>query len=319
MSTAALETVTDVRRTRLELLLKVLDVDGAVERVSGGWRATGLAWHYDGPRYARVEAARKAEADAMIAYERTPGCRMRFLAEALDDPAAADCGRCDRCAGAWYPTDVPDAARQAASRRLQSVGVVVPARIQWPAGMDRLGVPVKGRIPPTEQVAEGRVVARLTDLGWGQRLRTRLDPRAGDAPADDALLRACVQVLAGWGWQDRPVAVAAVPTRRRPYLVSSVARHLAERGRLAWLGPLAPVGGGPTGEPGGNSAFRLAGVWDAFEVPEDMRRRIVSLGAGPVLLVDDLIGSRWTLTVAGRALRLAGAGAVLPFALASTG
>jgi ATP-dependent DNA helicase RecQ len=109
-----------------------------------------------------------------------------------------------------------------------------------------------------------------------------------------------------------------MPTRRRPQLVASVARHLAEVGRLCWLGPLAPAGDGPHGEPGGNSAFRLAGVWDAFVVPERMQAALTDLGEAPVLLVDDLIDSRWTMSVAGRSLRLAGAGQVLPFALAST-
>jgi ATP-dependent DNA helicase RecQ len=236
MSTAALETVTDVRRTRLELLLKVLDVDGAVERVQGGWLATGRGWAYDAERYGRVAAARDAEAAAMLDYQREPGCRMRFLAEALDDPAAADCGRCDRCAGPWYPITVPDEARQAASARLRKVGVEIPVRAQWPTGMDRLGVPVKGKIPPGEQVGAGRALARLTDLGWGGRLRALLADPAPDGPADDALLAACVQVLVGWNWEQRPAAVAVVPSRRRPQLVTSVGEHLARSGGSAgWV------------------------------------------------------------------------------------
>jgi len=319
LSTAALETVTDVRRTRLELLLKVLDVDGAVERVGGGWIATGRPWVYDGDRYQRVAQAREREAAAMLAYEQTPGCRMRFLAEALDDPAAADCGRCDRCTSAWYPEAVPASAREDAAARLRRVGVEVAPRAQWPTGMDRLGVPLKGKITEAEQVEPGRALARLTDLGWGQRLRGLLADSAADAPADEALLAACVQVLREWDWALRPAAVTAVPSRRRPQLVASVARHLATVGRLAWLGPLEPVGGGPSGEPGGNSAFRLAGVWQAFEVPAQLSGALEALGGAPVLLVDDLIDSRWTMTVAGRALRLAGAGSVLPFALASAG
>ena len=315
MSTAALETVTDVRRTRLELLLKVLDVDGAVQRVQGGWTATGHGWVHDTERYARVAAARDAEAASMLAYEETTGCRMRFLAEALDDPAAADCGRCDRCTDPWYPADVPDGARAAATATLSRVGVEIAPRAQWPSGMDRLGVPVKGRIAADEQLAPGRAVARLTDLGWGTRLRALLAEGAPDGPADPALLAACVDVLKGWPWEERPVAVATVPSRRRPRLVRSVGEHLAGLGRLRWLGELAPLGDGPRGRPGGNSAFRLAGVWDAFAPTPDQQEELAALG-GPVLLVDDLADSRWTLTVAGRALRRAGAPAVLPFTLA---
>ena len=117
-SVARLETVADVRRSRLELLLKVLAVDGAVERVQGGWRSTGEPWIYDADRYARVTRTREAEQRAMIAYAKPvdeAACRMAFLQEALDDPTAAPCGRCDVCAGPWYSTDVPAAAAEAAS------------------------------------------------------------------------------------------------------------------------------------------------------------------------------------------------------------
>src|SRR3954452_22846072 len=176
-SVARLETVADVRRSRLELLLKVLAVDGAVERVQGGWRSTGQPWVYDADRYARVTRTREAEQRAMIAYARPveeAECRMSFLQHALDDPTAAPCGRCDVCAGPWYSVDVPESAAEAASAVLDRPGVELAPRAQWPTGADRLGVDVKGKIAPSDQVEPGRAVARLTDLGWGQRLRTLL-------------------------------------------------------------------------------------------------------------------------------------------------
>ena len=76
MSVAALEVRVDVRRTPLELLLKVLAVDGAVERVAGGWRSTGQPWVYDAERYRRIAQARLDEQDSMLVYEQTAGCRM---------------------------------------------------------------------------------------------------------------------------------------------------------------------------------------------------------------------------------------------------
>ena len=311
LSATALETVADIRRTRLELLLKVLAVDGVVRRAGSGWESTGQEWVYDADRYERVAQARDREQDAMRGYLSGDGCRMAYLQEALDDDTATPCGRCDNCAGPWYPTDMPDDARRAAGDHLRRSGVELEPRKQWPSGMDRLDVPVKGRIGVDEQSEPGRVVARLTDLGWGTRLRTLLAAGAPDGPVPDDLLDACVQVLAGWGWAQRPTAVVAMPSQRRPLLVASVAEGIARIGRLPYVGALSTVDGGPRGEPGGNSAFRLAGVWDRFAVPPSM-----TLDGGPVLLVDDLADSRWTLTVAARALRHAGASAVLPFALA---
>ena len=313
MSTAALESIVDIRRTRLELLLKVLDVEGAVTRVPGGWTATGAPWSYDADRYERVAQAREREQQLMVDYESTNGCRMAFLQRALDDETAADCGRCDRCAGAWFDHAVPDRALQQAGAQLQRTGVEIEPRAQWPSGMSRLGVPVSGRIDPGERAAGGRALARLTDLGWGQRLRTVLE--RPDGPVDDALVQACIGVLRDWGWARRPTAVVTMPSRRHGELVGSLARALCAAGRLPLLGSLDLVDGGPTGEPGGNSAFRLAGVWERLRVGPDLAAAVAATD-GPLLLVDDLVDSRWTLTVAVRELRLAGADAVLPLALA---
>lgn len=312
-STPSLEAMVDIRRTPLELLLKVLDVDGAVRRVQGGWVATGAPWVYDADRYRRIAAERLAEQQHMLEYETTDGCRMEFLQRSLDDDTATPCGRCDNCAGAWYPTSVGGEASAAARGALDRVGVPIEPRAQWPTGADRLGVPVKGRIAPEARAAEGRALARLTDLGWGGTLRELFAAGAPDAPVPPRVLDGCVRVLAEWGWAERPVAVVAMPSRSKPQLVDSLARGLAEVGRLPYLGALELVDGGPTGQPGGNSAFRLAGVWQRFSAGG------LGVPAGPVLLVDDQVDSRWTLTVAARELRAAGATEVLPFALAVRG
>src|SRR3954465_8158600 len=108
LGTPALETRVELNRTRLETMLKGLDVDGAGRRgggggggpgAGGGWEATGQAWTYDEERYRRVREAREREQQAMLDYLDTTGCRMRFLRDQLDDPGAADCGRCDNCGG----------------------------------------------------------------------------------------------------------------------------------------------------------------------------------------------------------------------------
>ena len=102
-SVAALETRVDLTRSRLEMMLKVLDVDGAVRRVRGGWEATGRPFAYDAERYARVAAERAREQEAMLGYAATAGCRMEYLRRELDDPQAAPCGRCDNCTGRSRP------------------------------------------------------------------------------------------------------------------------------------------------------------------------------------------------------------------------
>ncbi|WP_285314391.1 RecQ family ATP-dependent DNA helicase [Pseudarthrobacter sp. fls2-241-R2A-168] len=329
LSTVALEARVDLRRTPLELLLKVLSVDGAVERVGGGWRATGQPWVYDAERYRRIAEARVDEQDSMVIYQDTAGCRMEYITSVLDDETAAPCGRCDNCAGRWFPAEIAEAATEAASQTLSRAGGVLEARLQWPSGMDRLGVPVKGKLKPGEGLAEGRVLARLTDLGWGGALRELFAAGAEDRPVDPGMLQACVQVLKEWGAGDgrtpgwsgvgRPAAIVSIPSRSKPQLVESLARGISEIGRIPYLGALELAHGGPTGGRGGNSAYRLAGVWDRLVPGPELEAALGGLNGQAVMLVDDLADSRWTLTVAGRALRQAGAGAVLPLVLAQAG
>ncbi len=308
LSTAALEARVDLRRTRLETMLKVLDVDGAVRRVKGGWTATGQPWSYDGERYARVAADRAAEQQAMRDYVATTGCRMEFLRRQIDDPGAAPCGRCDRCTGQTLPLQVSGAALAAASERLQQPGVEIEPRRLWPTGMDTVGVGRKGKIP-TDRLAEpGRALGRLSDLGWGSRLRQVLGAEDGEVPED--VLRGVVQVLAGWGWAQRPAGIVALPSASRPRLVASLAQRLAEVGRLPLLGTLESARD-PAGGRGSNSAQRLRAVAGSLTLPPSL-----ALDGSAVLLVDDRTDTGWTLTEAARLLRDAGSGPVLPLVLA---
>ncbi|GGM12458.1 RecQ family ATP-dependent DNA helicase [Micromonospora yangpuensis] len=323
LSTQALEPIVDLRRTRLELMLKVLDVDGAVRRVRGGWLATGEPWVYDEARLRRVAQARTAEQQAMREYAATPGCRLRYLRECLDDAEAADCGRCDRCAEPLFTPAVSDTALTAARTFLGRPGVDLPPKKLWPTGLDAVGVPLKGRIPPGEQALPGRAVGRLSDLGWGGRLRGLLGPDAADGPVPDDVAAAVVEVLKAWAhgddrWSARPVGVVAVGSRRRPTLVGSLAERIASVGRLPLLGQVAPVGP-PTGTgPRGNSAQRVRALHDAFTVDAELAAALAGLD-GPVLLVDDLADTGWTLTLVARLLRQAGAPGVLPLTLAVAG
>ena len=328
LTVPALESRVELRRGALELLLKVLAVDGAVENRAGGWAATGADWIYDEERYSRIAAARVAEQQAMLEYENLghARCRMEFLTAALDDPHSRPCGHCDTCTRPWYPTGVTAKAQVAAQSALERVGVVLEPRTQWPPGLDRFtgvmgGEVVKGRIPLVERVEPGRVVARLTDLGHGSALRelfaSDADGNPVDAEVPTQLAGACLQVLREWDWDERPVAVAWVPGLSRPRLVAALGEGLARAGRLHVLGPLG-LAPGVAPLPRANSTFRVRNLWTRFHVTPQQEAVLSGL-SGPVLLVDDLVDSRWTMTVAGRLLKRAGARAVLPFALAATG
>ena len=323
LSLAALEARVQLRRSTLELLLKVLDVEGAVVKEGSRWCRTSAPWSYDRERYAGVARARIREQESMLEYERTMGCRMVFLARQLDDTSAQPCGRCDRCAGPWYSTQVPEEAQQAARQSFATVGVPVEPRRMWPTGLDQLmgASAPRGRLSKDEQAEPGYALARLSDMGYGTRLRELFatnelgEPADSEVPAD--LGRACVKVLAAWQWgaTGRPAAVLTLPSPVRPRLAQSLGRGLASVGRLTDLGQVSLVE-----EPrffGGNSAFRCADVLRSYLVPSEVLD-YVRENRCVVLLISDLVDSRWANTVVARALREAGAAAVYPFSLAAT-
>lgn len=311
-STASIETRVDLSRTRLEMLLKVLDADGAAKRVKGGWVATGQEWVYDTERHERVNSARRSEQQAMLDYIATTECRLVFLRRQLDDPDPTPCGRCDTCTGTVWSDEVSADGEQAAAERLTRPGIEVAPRKMWPSGMKDIGVPLSGRIAAGEQAASGRAIGRLSDIGWGTRLRELVT--GGDDPVPADVLDALVRVLAGWGWEQRPVGVVGIGSRTRPHQLDHLSRRIAEIGRLPLLGTLSPTGERPAATE--NSAQRLAAVWEGLDsatVPD------LSGVDGPLLLVDDVVDSGWTMTVAARALRRAGAPEVLPLVLAVAG
>ena len=305
-SVAELESLVNLRRGRLEALLKVLDVEGAVDRSRSTWSATGSGWAYDAERYRQLAESRAAEQDAMRAYQRTDGCRLRFLREQLDDPTATDCGRCDSCTGTRVDQAPDEAAVARAQRYLRDAEVVVEPRKRWPKGLDGR----RGNIAPDRRAEVGRALAFGTDPGWSEVLGPRF--ASADAPPDEEIVRGVAAVLKAWPWE-RPTWITWVPSRSRPLLVQGLASRLAELGKMELVEVVVRTR--PDAEPQArmeNSATQAANVISAFGFGPAAAG---PLPRGPVLVVDDSLRSGWTMTVVADGLRAAGSGPVLPFVL----
>jgi ATP-dependent DNA helicase RecQ len=318
LSTAALEPRVDLSRTRLETMLKVLDVDGAVRRVRGGWEATGEPWAYDAERYARVAAARAAEQQAMVDYLSTDECRMRYLRAQLDDPEVlADpdwrCGRCDNCGGLALSTEVSAEAIDQAADRLARPGVPIEPRKLWPTGLSAIGISRSGKIK--QPADEGRAIARLTDLGHGGALRALFAVDAADGPVPDGLARAMVAMLRDW--QPQVDAIVVAESERKPQLVADLASGLSRFLQVPVVGRWAIVDLSVGPDRGAtNSAQRVAAVSRRCALQLDDP---AAVEGRRVLLVDDRLVTGWSLTLAADALHAAGAAAVVPLTLGVAG
>jgi ATP-dependent DNA helicase RecQ len=313
ISLPGLERAVDLRRARLETLLKILDVEGAVERVDGGWIATGRPWAYDRERIARIEEARAAEAAAMLDYGRADRCLMEQLRTSLDDPEAAPCGRCQVCTGAGDPVELDPAVLSAATAFLRGIDVVVEPRKQWPRGLEE----PRGNLKPAEQADHGRALCREGDAGWWPAVAAALEggcPSFDDAAVGEELVRGIAATLKRWRWVARPTWITWIPSSdpAREALLAEVAGRVGALGTLPVLPLVRRVHGGPPQATLANAAHRCRNVWGAFALDE---AAVATTPPGPVLLLDDALDSGWTMTIVAALLRHAGAAAVLPFVL----
>ncbi|MEI8051707.1 MAG: ATP-dependent DNA helicase RecQ, partial [Actinomycetes bacterium] len=281
--------------------LKVIAVEGVVERVPEGWRTTGNPYVFDQAKWAAIRAARQFEADLMRSYAGGRGCLMEFLQRALDDPDPGPCGRCSVCSGDLPAQGMaidPESLR-AAQIYLRGTDVVIEQRKMWPRGLS------DGRKAKIIGASEGRALAFADSPEWREATHALRGP---DGILDPEVIDGMVQVLARWKktWSARPVAVIPMPSRRHPTMVLDLANRIAEVGSLELIDALEVAGPRPPDDTA--SGPKVEALIEGLT----LRPGVSVPSNGPVLLIDDTYRSGWTMTVAASLLRNAGSPQVLP-------
>ena len=293
-TTRELMTVVNLGMGRIEAMLKILDVEGAVTRSGSRWKLVPDAdWTYDGQRYAEVTALRRAEQRAMAAFGADGRCLMRVLQEELDDPSPADCGRCSVCAGARFAEPLDPAVVEAAGRHLRSkpIELEVKKMAPDPAGVMR-------KIPDDLRLEPGWALARFGDGGWWPAIERGLR----DGEFEDDLIAALEDLVtrAGADWLTTVPSVA----------LGEAVERLADSMPVPHVRLLTRADERPPQREMANAAQQVANVRGAFRVVERPPP-----GVGVVL--DDRRHSGWTLSMVGGQLRRAGAERIVPVALAT--
>ncbi|RKQ91045.1 RecQ-like ATP-dependent DNA helicase [Solirubrobacter pauli] len=292
--------IVNLGKGRIEAMLKVLDVEGAVARNGTRWvRQPGATWTYDGDRYAHVTALRRREQEAMAAFGADGRCLMRALQEELDDPDPSDCGVCAVCTGPRFAGPLDPELVRAAALHLRSKPLVLDVKKMAPDAEGKMKKLAEG-----VRAEEGRALARLGDGGWDPLVQQG----RGAGRFDDQLVAAAAEAVRVWS---PPIAyVTAVPSLRSGPLVPDFAARLAAALGLPFEPLLERVADNPPQREMANSAQQVANVRGAFKV-------VAAPPQSGALLVDDIRFSGWTLAMIAGQLRRQGATAVFPLALST--
>jgi ATP-dependent DNA helicase RecQ len=246
---------------------------------------------------------RRVEQQQMQEYVALNSGHMEFLIRALDgNPGAYRAPLI-----APLPAKFDDGLAREAVSFLRRTSLPLEPRHQWPTG----GLPhmnVTGRIAPEHQAQPGRVLCMWSDAGWGSSVR---QGKSQDGRFADQLVEACAAMVRTWAPQPPPAWVTCIPSRRHPELVPDFTRRLATALNLPFHLVLEKTDDRPAQKQMENSSQQARNVDGSLRIHG-------AVPAGAVLLVDDMVDSRWTMTVAAYLLLTHGSERVHPLALAST-
>jgi len=310
MTERQLEQTVNLRKSQIDQVLKFLSVDNPAPVLRDGskWVRTPVQYHLDHTRILRLTQQRILEWREVQRYVDTRDCLMAFLARALDDEHAGPCGKCSRCLGAPAIAEsfshkiAADAARFLKRSEL-------PLECKKQVAVDAFPqYGFKGNLPQGLRAEIGRILSRWGDAGWGGVVAA--DKRNGKY-RDDLVQAVAEMVQERWKPDPAPAWLACVPSLRHPDLVPDFCRRLAERLGRPFLPLVTKVRDNHPQKIQQNRFHQCRNLDGAFAIEKDVPN-------GPVLLLDDMVDSAWTMTVVAALLLQAGSGPVWPVALAST-
>lgn len=299
----------NLSKGRIEKTISLLSLEAPAPIAKQGskWQLTAAKlgegfWE----RAERLTALRLDEKQQMQDYVDLPfGQHMGFLINALDGDSA-------QVADPTLPplsVVVDDALVREATAFLRRTSLPIEPRKQWPAG----GLPqygLTGRISDEFQAEQGKALCVWGDAGWGGLVRRG---KYHDGHFSDDLVVACLEMVEEWNPQPAPTWVTCVPSLRHPELVPDFAERLANVLGLPFHSVLVKNDDRPEQKTMANSTQQARNIDGSLVLADE------SVPTGAVLLVDDMVDSRWTLTVSAWLLRLNGSGEVWPIALSLTG
>lgn len=315
LSLHGIEEQTNLRHSQIEKVLKLLSVENPAPVLKEGslWVRTPVHYRMDHARIAHLTNQRIQEWTEIQEYLADPGCKMTFLRRALDDLDPTPCGKCASCIGQQVINQVIDPALvHRAGTFLKHAEIVIQPRKQVaPSNAETARAFPRYQFPRQlgPLIAQpGRVLSRWGDAGWGKMVA---DNKHNGSFSDELVEAVADMIQNRWKPNPAPTWVCCVPSLNHPMLVPHFAQRLAQRLGIPFVDAVSKVRHNQPQKGQQNSFHQCHNLDGVFEITQYYPDQ-------PVLLVDDIVDSGWTLTVIAALLQQAGSGLVYPVALASS-
>lgn len=297
----------NMKNSRIDNCLKMLEVDMAIIRNGYKYFRTTNLWIPDHERSRRVTKQRYDELDGIKEFVDTKSCYMEFISEKLDDLNKKKCGRCSNCKGEDFLSDSLNHNNIIeAINFLKGEFLILKPRKQWPAGI----IDEKRKnISKEYQNEQGRILCNYGDAGWGKFVK---EDKYHNGYFREELVDATVNLIKNnWVKENEPTWVTSIPSLRRPELVKNFAMRVANKLNIPYREVITKTIETEEQKKMQNSYQQANNIYNVFYVSDVLKDEAV-------LLIDDVVDSRWTLTVCGSMLKEKGSGEVYPYAIAST-
>ncbi|MDP8207433.1 MAG: RecQ family ATP-dependent DNA helicase [Candidatus Electryonea clarkiae] len=290
-------------------VLKLLSVEdpSPVLKEGSKWFRTPINYQLDVGQIRQLGQLRHKEQAEMLEYMQSNTCLMKYLAEALDDSNARECGKCAGCRGEPLLSEYPSEklVNKAAIFLRRSHQAIEP-RKRWPPSYQFEIYGWKGLISEDLRAEEGRALALWGDAGWGEMVQ---HGKYRDRRFGDELIDGCVEMIQSWNPEPYPDWLTCVPSLNHPELVPGFARRLAERLGIPFIDCIKKVKQNAEQKTKQNSVQQARNLDGVFEIADNIPQ-------APAFLVDDMVDSQWTMTVLSALLKQHGCEEVFPLALA---
>ena len=291
----------NIRANRVEKTLKYLTVSDDIytEDVNRKkcYYKSAKKWKPDLERSEGITAIRYKEMQDMDEFTKQKGCYMKYIAEKLDDVNAKVCGKCSNCRGLLFDETVGAETVQRAQQFIKSKFGVIEPRKQFPD---------KTKIESEFQFKGGIVLSNYADAGYGMAVQKG---KYLDGYFADELVDASVKILSEFIKNNNIEWITPVTSKRHPKLVPDFAKRLADRLGIGYFEGIKKLDAEEQ-KKFENSDGQYKNANNSFEIIQVKKENI--------LLVDDMVDSRWTFTVCAMKMREMGSGDIYPFALANT-